>query len=191
MLLTNSSLLGNGKLKIGPFLITLQVFILYARNAGETPRVNSLLVQLGVLFKAENPNKASSGLGIWFHPTFEEKWHYDAERGRFYFSRTDKNWFSHLLKCVFKNSQKLCTSMKMAVPPKWLKNSHTNISSAKVKLSRIGKLICGFLMIMIKLISLILYLLVCSKSESESICLMVLVISTISYTTDGSCNTKK
>ena len=59
MLLTNSSLLGNGKLIIGPFLIPLQVFILYARNAGETPCVNSLLVQLGVLFKAENPNKVS------------------------------------------------------------------------------------------------------------------------------------
>ena len=37
---------------------------------------------------------------------------------------------------VLKNSQKLCTSNKLAVPPKRLKNSHTNISSAKMKFSR-------------------------------------------------------
>ena len=34
------------------------------------------------------------------------------------FSRIDKSWFSHLPKCVFKKSQKLCTSKKMVVPPK-------------------------------------------------------------------------
>ena len=52
------------------------------------------------------------------------------------FSRIGKCWFSYLPNCVLKNSPKLCTSNKLAVPLMRLKNSHTNISSAKMKFSR-------------------------------------------------------
>ena len=37
----------------------VQVFILYARQRGKTLRVNSHLVQLGVLLKQRTPNKVS------------------------------------------------------------------------------------------------------------------------------------
>ena len=45
------------QLKTGPLLNPPQVYILSARHAGKTPRVNSHLVQLGVNPRQENPNQ--------------------------------------------------------------------------------------------------------------------------------------